>query len=205
MISLFQMVSILPIAVCFCFSVGVFAAPSTITKGPQVSKTLKAMDSDSLRSDAARADISFFSVFLQDFKSNMDSYTSYLGAHDKTMPQEVADYYYHIAKLPNSADLEKDIASSLPFSQFRTFIADFPWYSTLLSKAHKTSMMLPQDFAAKEASHGSISPSVHPRSSSKSVTSVSSSKSHSHNGVAARSEPFYSLWLLIPFLVGMLL
>ncbi|CAR25810.1 hypothetical protein ZYGR_0A03810 [Zygosaccharomyces rouxii] len=200
------MVSCIHIAVNFFLFVGASAASSTITKGPDRVEVSKATDSASLRLDAAEADMRFFSVFLSDFRVNMDSYTSYLGAHHKTMPQKVADYYHHVAELPQSADLEKDIAASFPFSQFRTFIADFPWYSTLLSSANESTMFLPEDFATEGASHGTKTTNVQPYSSSRSTSSLSSTKSHSHNGAMRGSDSSFPLqFFSIPLLVGMLL
>lgn len=195
------------IAVDFFLFFGTLAASSTITEEPSSIKVSKPTDSAFLKSEAAEVDMRFFSVFLLDFRDNEDSYTSYLGDRHKTMPQKVADYYNHVAQLPPSADLERDIAASFPFSQFQTFIAEFPWYSTLLSKAHASTMFIPEDFVTKGVSQASKSASVQLQSSSKSASSPTSTKSHTHNGAVKEvgSSSCCLLQFFIPILVGILL
>ncbi|KAL3232646.1 hypothetical protein RNJ44_04562 [Nakaseomyces bracarensis] len=76
----------------------------------------------------------------------MPEYTSYMIQNHLTFPQDVADYYNHLAFLPSTADLESDIIRYFPFTPFQTFVTAFPWYTSILSKAGKPRMYLPEDF-----------------------------------------------------------
>ncbi|CAB4257102.1 similar to Saccharomyces cerevisiae YLR040C Putative protein of unknown function [Maudiozyma barnettii] len=98
------------------------------------------------RSMAEDKDFNFFIAFLNDFDKNYPSYTSYMIEHHLKLPQEVADYYNHLAKLPSTVDLENDIINSFPYTQFQTFVTHFPWYTSLLKDGHITTMYLPRDF-----------------------------------------------------------
>ncbi|CCD24993.1 Afb1p NDAI_0E01770 [Naumovozyma dairenensis CBS 421] len=105
----------------------------------------------SARSEAANVDMPFFMAFLDDFGSQLPQYTSYMAQNHFTLPQAIADYYYHIAFLPDTADLQADIANTFPFNQFQTFITAFPWYSSLLSHASVSTIYLPEDFIENTA------------------------------------------------------
>lgn len=102
------------------------------------------------RSAAADADMAFFMEFLNDFDTAFPQYTSYMMQNHLTLPQAVADYYYHMVDLTSTADLQSDIAQSFPFTQFQTFITGFPWYTSLLNKASATTIYLPQHFITDE-------------------------------------------------------
>lgn len=99
-----------------------------------------------LRSDAAQIDINFFTAFLEDFNDKFDMYTSVMNQYKLTLPQNVANYYYHLAPLPSTIDLQSDIAVNFPFAEFKSFITKFPWYSSLLSDGKVTDFYLPSDF-----------------------------------------------------------
>ena len=55
------------------------------------------LNEEQIRSMAAEQDLSFFSAFLSDFGSNYQSYTSYMAENSMRLPQEVMDYYNHLA------------------------------------------------------------------------------------------------------------
>ncbi|CAI5101102.1 BTE_HP_G0109140.mRNA.1.CDS.1 [Saccharomyces cerevisiae] len=115
-------------------------------------KTLTSSSNDDTlaRSAAADADMAFFMEFLNDFDTAFPQYTSYMMQNHLTLPQPVADYYYHMVDLASTADLQSDIAQSFPFTQFQTFITAFPWYTSLLNKASATTIYLPQHFITGE-------------------------------------------------------
>ena len=100
----------------------------------------------SLRSEAAKYDMPFFTAFLDDFDTNLEKYTSYMMKNHITLPQAIADYYYHLAPITTDIDLESDIAQTFPFTEFHTFVTIFPWYSSLLKDADLTTLYLPDDF-----------------------------------------------------------
>lgn len=110
----------------------------------------------SAQAAAAEADVTFFTIFFDDFNSNLASYTSYMNANNMQLPQEFVNYYYHLAGLPSSADLEADLASSFPFTPFQTFITKFPWYSNLLMEASASTLYLPQYFITASSNASSI-------------------------------------------------
>ncbi|CAI4034977.1 hypothetical protein SMKI_12G1140 [Saccharomyces mikatae IFO 1815] len=108
--------------------------------------TASSSDDTFARSAAAAADMAFFVEFLGDFNTAFPQYTSYMMQNHLTLPQAVADYYYHMADLASTVDLQSDIAQSFPFTQFQTFITAFPWYTSLLDKASAATIYLPQHF-----------------------------------------------------------
>ena len=120
-----------------------------------------------MRSMAAEQDFSFFSAFLSDFGGNYQSYTSYMAENNMRLPQGVMDYYNHLAQLPSTANLEEDIASSFPFTEFQTFVTEFPWYSSLLEEAGATTIFLPAYF---ESNSGSITAAPSTNSSAMNAT-----------------------------------
>lgn len=97
------------------------------------------------KSMAADADMSFFLAFLDDFNERYTEYTSYMIREHHTLPQEVANYYYHLNGV-DEYDLKSDIINQFPFTIFKSFITVFPWYSSLLSEGGITDMVLPGDF-----------------------------------------------------------
>lgn len=98
---------------------------------------------DIFRNEAAKADMPFFEAFLNDFDVNLPQYTSYMMQHHITLPQAIADYYYHLAPMATDIDLQSDIAQTFPFTEFQTFVTVFPWYSSLLSDAGVSTIYLP--------------------------------------------------------------
>ncbi|KAL2709982.1 Afb1 [Kluyveromyces marxianus] len=103
------------------------------------------------KQEAASADINFFIGFISDFNANQKSYTSYMKEAQMTMPQDIADYYFHLQQVTESTQLLEDIATSFPFSDFKTFITAVPWYTQLLSQASITQFYVPDDFMTKQA------------------------------------------------------
>ncbi|CAI4046143.1 hypothetical protein N7582_003739 [Saccharomyces uvarum] len=138
------------------------------------------------RSAAADADMAFFMAFLDDFETAFPQYTSYMMQNHLTLPQAVADYYYHIADLASTANLESDIAQSFPFTQFETFITAFPWYTSLLEKASATTIYLPQHFLTDDTQPSETS-SVY--SSQTASTSIAKSTASS---TASTSQSIFS-------------
>ncbi|CAI4045809.1 hypothetical protein SKDZ_12G0940 [Saccharomyces kudriavzevii ZP591] len=128
----------------------------------------------SARSAAAGADMAFFMEFLNDFDTAFPQYTSYMMQNRLTLPQAVADYYYHMAALGSTADLQSDIAQSFPFTQFQTFITAFPWYTSLLNKASVTTIYLPQHFITDDTQPTMTNSSYASQTSSNSRSIVSS-------------------------------
>lgn len=183
----------------FCLFMEILWASSVITKGPDSIKVLKSTDIAFLRFEAAEADIEF----LLDFRDNPYFLASYLGVLHKTTPQQVADYYQHAGQLPQNADLERAVVASFPFSQFQTFIAVFPWYGTLLSRAHESTIYILENFVTKGVPHVAKSTNVYSQSPPKSTSSLTSVESRTHNGVIKVISPFYSLQIVIPILAGM--
>lgn len=100
----------------------------------------------SAQSAAAAADAPIFIEFLSDFATNMNSYTSYMNSNKMTLPQDVANYYFHISDISETSKLQQDLATSFPFSNFKTFITAFPWYESILSRASASTFYVPQDF-----------------------------------------------------------
>lgn len=98
------------------------------------------------RSMAESKDFNFFMAFLNDFDKNFPVYTSYMVANKLKLPQQVADYYNHLAILPSTVNLEDDIINSFPYTEFQTFVTNFPWYTSLLKEGNITTMYLPRDF-----------------------------------------------------------
>lgn len=142
------------------------------------------------RSMAESKDFNFFMAFLNDFDKNFPVYTSYMVANKLRLPQQVADYYNHLAKLPSTVNLEDDIINSFPYTEFQTFVTNFPWYTSLLKEGDITTMYLPRDFesisvnpgkttatataTADKSSNGTIS-----GTGSASTTEISSTKTSS--------------------------
>lgn len=106
------------------------------------------------RSSAAQANWPFYTVCLADINTNLPAYNSYMIDNNMELPQAIGDYYFHLANLPNTADLEEDIASNFPFTHFQTFITKFPWYSSMLQKASVSTIYLPQDFVSGSTATG---------------------------------------------------
>ncbi|QLQ78077.1 hypothetical protein HG537_0A03240 [Torulaspora globosa] len=102
--------------------------------------------SEAARASAAQANLPFYTVCLADINTNMPAYSSYMVDNNMQLPQAVANYYFHAVTLASTADLEADIASSFPFTEFQTFITQFPWYNSLKQKASVSTVYLPQDF-----------------------------------------------------------
>lgn len=100
------------------------------------------------RKSAAGANLPFFTVFVSDINTNLAAYNSFMESNNMKLPQAVADYYFHVIRLSQTADLEKDVASSFPFTQFKTFITKFPWYDSLLQRASVSTLYVPQDFVS---------------------------------------------------------
>lgn len=98
------------------------------------------------KSKAADEDIMFVLIFFQDFEEQLPNYTSYMIKNHIKFPQDVADYYYHLVGLPSTADIQSDVVSYFPFTQFHTFATAFPWYSSMLTKAGMSRFYLPEDF-----------------------------------------------------------
>lgn len=133
---------------------------STITLHP---RNVDSSNNDIIaRSKAADYDMAFFVAFLTHFDSNIASYTSYMIKNHITLPQGIANYYNHLATLPDDGDLAADIVSTFPFTQFQTFITAFPWYSSLLQDGGITTMYLPEYFmtASDLSSNSSIATSM---------------------------------------------
>ncbi|CDO91789.1 unnamed protein product [Kluyveromyces dobzhanskii CBS 2104] len=103
------------------------------------------------KQEAASADLQFFVEFLDDFNVNLASYTSFMNEAKMTLPQDVANYYYHLKDVSETTQLLEDLATSFPFTQFKTFITAFPWYSSLLSEASATNFYVPDDFITQQA------------------------------------------------------
>ncbi|QLL30512.1 hypothetical protein HG536_0A03300 [Torulaspora globosa] len=102
--------------------------------------------SDAARASAAQANLPFYTVCLADINTNMPAYSSYMVDNNRQLPPAVANYYFHAVTLASTADLEADIANSFPFTEFQTFITQFPWYDSLKQKASVSTVYLPQDF-----------------------------------------------------------
>ncbi|CAL9728384.1 A-factor barrier protein 1 [Monosporozyma unispora] len=139
---------------------------------------------DPLRNEAAKDDMSFFTAFLNDFDVNLAKYTSYMMQHHITLPQAVADYYYHLAPMTTDIDLQSDIAQTFPFTEFQTFVTVFPWYSSLLSNAGVSTIYLPDYYKTMKVSahaSSSVTPSTKsallntPTGQVSSITSTSAS------------------------------
>lgn len=135
-------------------------------------------DVDTLRYAAAEADMPFFTAFLDDFDVNLPKYTSYMMQNHITLPQAVADYYYHLAPLATDIDLQSDIAKTFPFTEFQTFISAFPWYSSLLSQVGASTLFVPADFENRHSNSIRITG----RSSSKVTLSLITGKSSTGMG-----------------------
>ena len=117
----------------------------------------------SAKQEAAAADLQFFIEFLDDFNVNLVSYTSYMNEAKMTLPQDVANYYYHLKSVTETTQLLDDLATSFPFTEFKTFITAFPWYSSILSEASATDFYVPDDFITQQAEvpvTSSIAPST---------------------------------------------
>lgn len=117
-------------------------------------------DALSLRSDAAKYDMPFFTAFLNDFDTDIGKYTSFMMENHITLPQAIADYYYHLATITSDINLESDIVQTFPFTVFQTFVTIFPWYSSLLKEANLTTLYLPNDFVTTNTA--SLSTSITP-------------------------------------------
>lgn len=118
------------------------------------SQSASGADEAAARTAAAQANLAFYTVCLADINTNLGSYNSYMEENNMQLPQTIADYYFHIAALPSTADLQADIARSFPFTQFQTFITNFPWYESLMQKASITTVYLPQDFLSTQTAGG---------------------------------------------------
>ncbi|CAL9736814.1 A-factor barrier protein 1 [Monosporozyma servazzii] len=113
---------------------------------------------DPFRNAAAEADMPFFEAFLNDFDVNLAQYTSYMMQNHITLPQAIADYYYHLAPMATDIDLQSDIAQTFPFTEFQTFVTAFPWYSSLLSDSGVSTIYLPDYYKSMDVGVVSTSP-----------------------------------------------
>lgn len=174
--------------------------------------------SDVARASAAQANLPFYTVCLADINTNMPAYTSYMADNNMQLPQAVANYFFHAVTLASTADLEADIASSFPFTEFQTFITRFPWYDSLKQKASVSTVYLPQDFmnsstttsdrqataTAATATDQSASTANHSATGATATDQAASTAKHSATGNEAFSvNP--SLFALILALFGALL
>ncbi|SMN18821.1 similar to Saccharomyces cerevisiae YLR040C Putative protein of unknown function [Maudiozyma saulgeensis] len=132
------------------------------------------------RSMAEEKDFKFFIAFLNDFDTNYPSYTSYMIENKLKLPQQVADYYNHLAKLPSTIDLELDIINSFPYTEFQTFVTNFPWYSSLLKQGDITTMYLPRDFISVSNEESSMLDSVTTTTTNTTTNSISAQSSRNN-------------------------
>lgn len=114
--------------------------------------------SDSGRRAAAEANLPFLTEFVNDISTNLPAYTSFMDSNSMVLPQELANYYFHVAQLPQTADLEEDVVSSFPFTHFKTFVTKFPWYGSLLERASASTVYVPQDFVSSATQTETTSP-----------------------------------------------
>lgn len=145
----------------------------------------------SARSAAASADYGILLAFVEGVNSDMTLYKSYMEAHGNKLPQSVADYIYYLAAIPSSIDLEANFASKFPFTEFQTFITNFPNYSSLLSKGSATTLYLPEYFITdSNVETNNLIASNKNNSSLSTVTSMglSTSKSSSLNPTSSKSS-----------------
>lgn len=144
----------------------------------------------SARAAAAEADMTFFTIFFDDFNANLASYTSYMNGNNMQLPQEFVNYYYHLAGLPSTANLEADLASSFPFTPFQTFITKFPWYSSLLTDASASTLYLPQYFitASSNANNiGTVLSTIQPSAMTSTNISIGNATRYSTTGTVTSS------------------
>lgn len=161
------------------------------------------------RSMAESKDFNFFMAFLDDFDQNFPVYTSYMVANKLKLPQEVADYYNHLAKLPSTANLEEDIINSFPYTEFQTFVTNFPWYTSLLKEGDITTMYLPRDFGSVSVTQGQSTTSSN-QSSNGTISETGSISSSSTKTKKSKNEGTNLISLSTPLYVlvaglGMLL
>lgn len=176
--------------VFFCNSVLAAIALSQSTAKPD----------EGARSSAAEADLPFLTVFAEDLNSNLPAYTSFMASNDMTLPQAVADYYFHLMQLSQTADLQKDVASSFPFTQFQTFVTNFPWYDSLLQRASVSTLYVPQDFVSTGTT-GTQSQSLASKalttSSNDTARSASPSQTGSSNAAVSINKGHVTLFLVL--------
>lgn len=160
---------------------------------------------EAVRSMATDADIYFIMAILNDLNANFDSYTSYMIQNHLTIPQQLADYYNHLATLPDTADLELDMISTFPFTHFQTFITNFPWYTSLLSEGFITTMYLPEYFVTmNNATTGSSTTTQNTISTTNSSWSSSSTIS-SQNGAISNNLTIFTPLSIIFMIFGLFL
>ncbi|CCF58863.1 hypothetical protein KAFR_0F02660 [Kazachstania africana CBS 2517] len=176
----------------------VFASNEDITT---ITMNTSSYQNQLARQEAAKADMAFFMVFLEDFQINYDSYTSYMIDNHVTLPQAVANYYFRL-ELDSTveANLLSDIAYTFPFTQFQSFITRFPWYSSLLADAGATTMCLPEYYVTKDMGSNSTISAIAESSSSITITS-STSISNDHSDSVSSHNGSNRLEIILPMFI----
>ncbi|OEJ88477.1 hypothetical protein AWRI3579_g966 [Hanseniaspora osmophila] len=128
---------------------------------------------------AALADYPLVSAFVSNLGVStgylLQDYQSYATAVSTQIPNEVLNYFQIIEAVSDYQELQREMLKTFPFQGFQSFIAIFPWYSTLLQEAQMTTYYLPQDFASSSASTTSSKNDFSNSFSSLSLPSVASS------------------------------
>ncbi|KAG7858305.1 hypothetical protein KL919_003563 [Ogataea angusta] len=89
-------------------------------------------------------------VFLNDFASRFDDYTSYMNSAGIPFPGSLVQFYMNVEQAStNQAAVTSMLVSDFPMSEFKTYISVFPWYSSLLSAGGESTIYVTEDVVSK--------------------------------------------------------
>ncbi|KAH3659836.1 uncharacterized protein OGAPODRAFT_77997 [Ogataea polymorpha] len=156
-------------------------------------------------------------VFLNDFASRFDDYTSYMNSAKIPFPGSLVQFYMNVEQAStDQAAVTSMLVNDFPMSEFKTYISVFPWYSSLLSAGGDSTIYLTEDLVSKTVAvdeesnrfnlrvvSATTSASATLATSSSAASSKSSSSSFSSSSVFAGSTAGGSK-LIVPGL-GLLL
>ncbi|KAG7827719.1 hypothetical protein KL920_004482 [Ogataea angusta] len=132
-------------------------------------------------------------VFLNDFASRFDDYTSYMNSAGIPFPGSLVQFYMNVEQAStNQAAVTSMLVSDFPMSEFKTYISVFPWYSSLLSAGGESTIYVTEDVVSKtvavyEESNRFDLKVVSATSAVSSLASSMSSSSSSSSALSANS------------------
>lgn len=91
---------------------------------------------------AAEADMNAIIEFIFDFEQNQSKYKTFMSRNSIKFPQEFINYYANIETLGQS-EFMTQLSTNFPFTEFKSFATEFPWFSEFLFSASITEFYLP--------------------------------------------------------------
>ncbi|CDK28699.1 unnamed protein product [Kuraishia capsulata CBS 1993] len=145
-------------------------------------------DTEEAKTLAAEYDFDFLVAFLNDFSSNIARYTSYMVDNSMTYPRQLVQFYNDVYTYTDYG-FTTLVPDQFPFSEFQTFISEFPWYTTLLKEGDITAFAVPADYLTTDVT---TSTSESSESSTTTTSESSTSKSSSSKTSSSKTSSVHS-------------